>query len=175
MSTCHWPLQGVNHELLQPLTSNTPWKEFRVESRNEALRALGKTGRTGLQIVRYFQEPILWAQFLYLLISRKALKSFMVTDVCSCWLAVTCTRLAATFCKKCVLGCMYSPFTKITYILIFLPASLEQFLRAIWDAVSWAAVLILPQIKLNSLLSCCAFFLSRQGEIQLLMRWIESN
>ena len=25
------------------------------------------TGRTGLQIVRYFQEPILWAQFLFLL------------------------------------------------------------------------------------------------------------
>ena len=37
-----------------------------------------KTGRTDHQIVRYFQE-ILWAQFLYLLMSRKALKSFMVT------------------------------------------------------------------------------------------------
>ena len=37
-----------------------------------------KTGRTSLQIVRYFQELILWAQFLYLLISRKALKSFVM-------------------------------------------------------------------------------------------------
>ena len=42
--------------------------------------ALGKTGRTSLQIVRYFQEKILWAKFLHLLISRKALKSLMVTS-----------------------------------------------------------------------------------------------
>ena len=38
-------------------------------------------------------------------------------------------------------------------------AALEQSLRAIWDAVSWAAVLVLPQIKWNSqLLSCTSFF-----------------
>ena len=35
----------------------------------------------------------------------------------------------------------------------------EQSLRVIWDAASWAAVLILPQIKLNSQLSSCTFFL----------------
>ena len=37
-----------------------------MENRNEALCALGKTGRTGLQIDidRYFQEKILWAQIL---------------------------------------------------------------------------------------------------------------
>ena len=38
--------------------------------------------------------------------------------------------------------------------LIYWPsptAALEQPLRAIWDAASQAAVLILPQIKLNSL------------------------
>ena len=29
---------------------------------------------------RYFQEKILWAQFLHLLVSRKALQSFMVTS-----------------------------------------------------------------------------------------------
>ena len=40
-----------------------------------------KPGRTGLQIVRYSQELIFWAQFLYLLVSRKALKSFMVMTV----------------------------------------------------------------------------------------------
>ena len=79
IGTYHLPLQGLNHELLQLLSFNTPWKQFRVESRDEALCALGKTGRTGLQIVRYFQELILWAQFFYLPISRKALKSFMVT------------------------------------------------------------------------------------------------
>ena len=39
------------------------------------------TRRAGLQVVRYSQELILWAQFLNLLRSRKALKSFMVTAV----------------------------------------------------------------------------------------------
>ena len=41
-------------------------------------------------------------------------------------------------------------------------AALEQSLRATWDSASWAAVLILPQIKLNSQLSSCTSFLSRQ-------------
>ena len=51
--------------------------------RKEALCAggEGETGRSGLQIVKYFQEPILYTQFLYLLICRKALKSFMETIV----------------------------------------------------------------------------------------------
>ena len=35
--------------------------------------------------------------------------------------------------------------------------SLEQSLRAIWGAVSWAAVIILPQIKLNLQLTLCNF------------------
>ena len=59
IGTCHLPLQGLNHELLQLLTFNTPRKELRVESRKEALWALGKTGRTGVQMVRYSQEKIL--------------------------------------------------------------------------------------------------------------------
>ena len=41
-----------------------PRKEFRVKIINEALCALGKTGRTGLQIVRSFQEKILWVPIL---------------------------------------------------------------------------------------------------------------
>ena len=41
-------------------------------------------------------------------------------------------------------------------------AALEQSLRAIWAAASWAAVLILPQIKLNSQLSSCTSFFSQQ-------------
>ena len=56
---------------------------------------------------------------------------------------------------------MHSPFTKITYILTFPFTSLEQFLRAIWDAVSQAIVLILLQIELKSQLPCCAFSLSQ--------------
>ena len=83
MGTCHLPLHGFNHVLLQLLTFNILWKEFRMQCRNEAVCAgLGVgTSRTGLQIVRYSQEPILWDQFLYLLISRKVLKSFIVTTV----------------------------------------------------------------------------------------------
>ena len=76
--TCHLPLQGLNYEPLQLPTFNTPWKEFRVEIRNEALWALGKRGRTGLQIVRCFQKKILWVQFFYLLIPRRAVTAFMV-------------------------------------------------------------------------------------------------
>ena len=53
---------------------------------------------------------------------------------------------------------MHSPFTNITYRLSFLLPSLDQFLRAIWGADSWTVVLILPQIKLHSQLSCFAFF-----------------
>ena len=44
-------------------------------------------------------------------------------------------------------------------------ATLEQSLRAIWGAASWAAVLILPQIKLNSQLSSCASFLVNTGNL----------
>ena len=35
-----------------------PLKEFTVESRNEA-SVLREIGRTGLQIVRWFQDPVL--------------------------------------------------------------------------------------------------------------------
>ena len=50
-----------------------------------------------------------------------------------------------------------------------LTASLEQYLRAIWGAASQAAVVILPQIKLNSQLSSCFSFLvdSEQSELGL--------
>ena len=42
------------------------------------------------------------------------------------------------------------------------PTSLEQSLRATWNAVSQAIVLFLLQIKLNPQLSHCTFFFSRQ-------------
>lgn len=67
-STCHLPQQELNHELLQLLTFNTASKEYRVEIRNETLCALGKAGRTGLRLVRYFQEIILRAQFLWAIV-----------------------------------------------------------------------------------------------------------
>ena len=43
-------------------------------------------------------------------------------------------------------------------------AALEQSLRALWDAASWAAVLILPQIKFNSQLSSCTSVFSQQWD-----------
>ena len=49
-------------------------------------------------------------------------------------------------------------FTPLHFTSSTSPAtSLEQFLKAIWCAVSQSAVLILPQINLNSQLSRCAF------------------
>ena len=49
-----------------------------MKTRNEALCALKKSGRTGLQIVRSFQEKILESQFLHLLIPKKTLTSLTV-------------------------------------------------------------------------------------------------
>ena len=92
--------------------STPPEKSLGWRAENEALCAQGTTGRTGLQIVRYFQEPISWAQFLYLLISRKALKSLMV-------MTVPLHETGRSLLKKYVLDCMYSPFTKTTFILTF--------------------------------------------------------
>ena len=53
---------------------------------------------------------------------------------------------------------MYSPFTRIACIRSFSFMSLEQSLRAVWGAVSWAAVLVLPQIKLLTHDSDVRFF-----------------
>ena len=141
----------LNHVLLQLLMFNTPGKELRVESRNEVLYAQGETGRTGLQRLFFFPGANFMSSILCVLVSRKTLKSFSV-------LTAPCDQ-QKTSAKNYVLDCMYSPFTKITHILTFSPASLEQFLRAISDAVSWAAVLILPPVKLNLQLSHCVFFL----------------
>ena len=70
----HLPLSGLSHNILQSLISNTFWKEFRMENKNEALGTLAKIDRTGLPIFRYFQE-IWWARSLHLLILSKAWKS----------------------------------------------------------------------------------------------------
>ena len=83
------------------------------------------------------QELIVWVQFLF--VSPQSTK-ILHSDDWSSWLAETCL-------KKYMLDCLYLPFTKISYILTspqLLPASLEQFLRVIWNAV-----LILPQINLT--------------------------
>ena len=98
VDTCPPPPQEFSRVLLQLLTFSTPWKKLRMEVKNEAPCILGKTGSAGFQIIRYFQEKTLWAQFLYLFTSQKALKSF--TDICSSWLAEHFTRLAETSAKN---------------------------------------------------------------------------
>ena len=108
----------------------------------------------------YFQEKILGAQFLHLLSSRKALNSFMVTSAPQDWQKPSAKKVCVS---------MHVPpphFTKITCILLFPPASAEQFLRAIWGALSQATVFFLPPMKLNSQLLHCAFSLSRHADIK---------
>ena len=77
IGTCHPSLRGLKHVLLQLLIFNTPW---RVQGGEEkwSTPCSGKNWLADLQVAIYFQELILLAQFLYLLISRKALNSFMV-------------------------------------------------------------------------------------------------
>ena len=105
-----------------------------VESTNEALCALGNCQDRSLDS-RYSQELILWAQFLYLLLSRKVLKSFMVTIISHDYQKLY--DISRNFLqKKKGLDCINSPFNTITYTLTFPPTSLEQFLRGIWGAVS---------------------------------------
>ena len=120
-----------------------PWKEFRVDW-NEVL-CLGQNWQNKSS-ASYFQEMVLWAQSLRIEKSTKIINA----DICS-------SRKQQPS-AKCVLDCIYSPFTKITHILTFPHTSLEKFLRALWDAVSQVIVHILPQIKLSSQLSCCAFY-----------------
>ena len=83
--------------------------------------------------VRHFQEEILWAQFLHLLTSRKAVKSLTVMSApCELqYIHEPSSSLLQIYIY--MLDCMYSPITRITYMLIFPPFSLERFLRAIWN------------------------------------------
>ena len=104
---CHGHLSSIatgikSHVVLQPWLSTLHTPEGRSGWRSGMRPSvLWKTGRTGLHL------DILWAQFLYLLISRKALNSFKKASV-----PHDCRNP-----QKYVLKCMNSPFTKIIYIL----------------------------------------------------------
>ena len=84
LSTANWHLPSTSTRIKSCAAAATdlqyPWKEFRVDSRNEVLCAWEKIGRTGLQI-HIFRRSWFWVQFLYLLISRKTLKLCMVMTV----------------------------------------------------------------------------------------------
>ena len=78
-----------------------------------------------------------------------------------CLLLLTSSNLYETssyLLQECVSDCIYPPFTTTSYTLTLPSTALVQFLRALWNAVSQAIVLILPQIKLDSQLSHCACF-----------------
>ena len=79
MGTCRLLPQGLNQVLLQLLTLPHPLKGVQDGEQKWGTLCSGKTGWTGLQIVRYSQELILWAHFLYCLLSRKARTFCMVT------------------------------------------------------------------------------------------------
>ena len=108
-----------------------------------------KTGRTGLQtdIFRRFYDP----KSLHFLISRKALKSLMVTSAPPDY--------QQTSAKKCA-WLHVPPFTKIIYntdLPCYLFRAVPQgYLRY----HSLAIVLILPPIKLNSNSHIVLFFFS---------------
>ena len=134
-------------DLQTPPGSSWGWREVRHP-------VLWKTSRTGLQIVRYFQELILRAQFLHLLISRTALNFFMVTSA-------PCDKQKPS--AKIHTWSYELPLHQ-NHIYVDLPPppiSLKAFPRAIENAVCRAAVLNLPQIKLNLQPSCWASFLSQ--------------
>ena len=123
--------------LLQLLTFNTPWRSEGREKKWGTL-CFRKTARTGLQIVRYTQELILWAQFLYLLISRKVLKFLQqivshdwqklrktsrnskinmcliayqnhIYTILPLYLFGTVSQVSQSYLRHCLLGCSYCP------------------------------------------------------------------
>ena len=97
---CHLPLQGLNHVLWQLLIFNAPWKELRVESRNEALCS---------------PFDIFWSRFVSLiLLSPHIYKSSKILHGNSH--SSDKQKLSE---RKYVHDCMYPVFTKITNIPIF--------------------------------------------------------
>ena len=69
---------------------------------------------------------------------------------------------------------MYSPFTKITYLLAFPPTASERIFSAVWIAFFRAIVLILRQIKFNSH-AVLFFFFSINSFLQFLHRILTSD
>ena len=118
---------------------------------------------SGKPVWQVFRELDIFRSWFYepILVSPPILKSTKILPGDSCR---SFTRPAETFSKKnnnkkSVFDCRYSPFTKITHIRSFPPAFLEQFLRAIWGALSPRLQSSYGlQIKLHVQLSCCAFF-----------------
>ena len=139
-------LRRLNPVLLQLLTFNTP--PGGIQGGEWGTLCSRETSGSGPSTARYFQELISWSQSLHLLISRKELNPFTVTSA-------PCD-LRKPFVKQ-ALDCTELPFTKILHADLP-PLLLWSSLWELRGAVSWAAVFILPQRKLNSQLACCDCF-----------------
>ena len=120
LSITNWHLPSTSTRIKLCATAAAgfqhPLKEVQGREQKWITPCPGKTGRAGLLAVSYFQNPILWAQFLYLPISRKALKSFLRTTVPHDWQRL---HEASRNLGKCVPDCTCISSTKITYILTF--------------------------------------------------------
>ena len=137
LGTGQLPLCRLKPEPLQLLTLHTPWKELRVETRRGVLCALGKLGAQvfgWLEIFRRFDEPNACNSFYLekhlnpswwcprLMISSNHHKSV--------------SRLLHNG-SQCVLECMDLPLHQNHIDTDLPPASLERFLRGLWNAASW--------------------------------------
>ena len=132
--------------LLQLLTFSTPGKEFRLESRNEALCALGKLAG---QVFRYIFSGAGF-KFLHLLTCRKALKSFMVTTA-----PLTNNHLLQKIHARLHVLPLHQNHIYTDLPPLPLWTSFSELFKVLF---SWAINLILSRIKLNSQLSHSAFF-----------------
>ena len=154
MSACHLPVQGLNHVLCSCWCS-TPPEGVQCGEQEWGTLCFGKTGRAGLQIVIQSQELILWAQYLYLFMSRKTQNSswwrlFFITSIAH--------EMSRNFLQKkmCLNTCTpFLPNHIYTVLPLYLFRSVShRYLRS----DSQIAILILPQIKFNLQLSRCVFF-----------------
>ena len=99
---------------LQLLTLSAPWNEFRVREQKWGTLCSGKNWQNRFSDGQLFQESTLCAQFLYLSIYKKTLKSFRVTIVPGDY-----KKPSAKKKKKKIAWLHIFPFTKITNILTF--------------------------------------------------------
>ena len=87
IGTCLLTLWGLNHELLQLLAFNNLLKGVQSREQKWGTLCSGKTCQDrSFRYLDIFQEKILWALSLHLLVSWKTLKSFMLMTNFS-WLA----------------------------------------------------------------------------------------
>ena len=82
---CHWHLPSTSITIKSCAVSAAdlqhPLKGVQGGEQKWGTVLREKLAELSLQLVRYFHELILWAQFLFLFISRKTLKSSMWTTI----------------------------------------------------------------------------------------------